>query len=78
VAHSREDRQGSGTRKKAGQQSGSTRPAERIGAMKRAPKKGTVEPKGTAAPGAAKKTRTGKAGYGRKVASKKPSTPRGR
>src|SRR5687768_3555495 len=46
----------------SGQQSGSKRPAMKTGAAKQAPKKGTVEPKGTARPGAARKSRPGKAG----------------
>jgi hypothetical protein len=41
----------------SGQQSGSTRPAVKTGAAKRAPKKGGHPPRGTRRPGAAKKTR---------------------
>jgi hypothetical protein len=46
-----------GRKRASGQQSGSTRPAVKTGAAKRAPKKGTVPAKGTARPGAAKKSR---------------------
>jgi hypothetical protein len=56
MAHSREDRQGSGTRNRVGQQTGSKRPAAKTGEAKAAPKKGTVEPKGTARAAAPKKT----------------------
>ena len=42
---------------KSGQQTGSKRPADRIGAEVRAPKKGYRPPKGTRRPGAPKKTR---------------------
>ena len=41
---------------KSGQQTGSKRPAARIGAEARAPKKGVKPPKGTRRPGAPKKT----------------------
>jgi hypothetical protein len=57
MAQSRENRQGTGARDNMGQQSGSKRPAAKTGAAKAAPKKGTVEPKGTAREAAPKKTR---------------------
>jgi len=57
MAQSRGDRAGRGAKGTSGQQSGSKRPAARTGAAKKAPKNGTVEPKGTKRPGAAKKTR---------------------
>src|SRR5687767_468046 len=78
VAQSRDDRAGRGARRTLGQETGSKRPADRIGAAGVAPKKRTVEPKGTKRPGAGKKTRPGKGVARRKVKSKKPSTPRGR
>ena len=57
MARSREDRQGRGAQNNVGQQTGSKRPAAKTGAAKAAPKKGTVEPKGTAREAAPKKTR---------------------
>ena len=59
-------------RKRSGQQSGSRRPADRIGGVKRAPKKGGVPPKGTARPGVAHKSRPGKTNVMRKSRSVKP------
>ena len=50
----------------------------KTGAAKKAPKKGTVEPKGTARKGVAKKAAPGKTGDTRRARSKKPSSPRGR
>jgi hypothetical protein len=78
MAQSRDDRAGRGARTKSRPQSGSKRPKAKVGAASPAPKKGTIEPKGTARPGAAAKSRPGKAGGARKAQSKKPSTPRGR
>lgn len=46
-----------GEKRRSGQQAGSRRPAVATGAAARAPKKGDVPPKGTARPGAARKTR---------------------
>lgn len=57
MAQSRGDRAGRGARDTSGQQSGSKRPAARLGAAKKAPKKGSVKPKGTRRPGAPKKMR---------------------
>ena len=46
-----------GQKRRSGQQSGSTRPAVKTGAAKRAPKRGDTPLKGTARPGASRKTR---------------------
>jgi hypothetical protein len=54
-----------------GQQSGSTRPAVKTGAAKKAPKKGEIPPKG-----GARKTRVGKDNTVRASRSKKPSKAR--
>ena len=62
----------SGEKRRSGQQSGSKRAAVRTGAAKRAPKKGDVPLKGTARPGASRKTRPAKAGGARKARSRKP------
>src|SRR5688500_1124621 len=70
MAEGRVDRAGRGTRRGVEQETGSKRPAPRVGAAKVAPKKRTVEPKGTARPGAAKKSRPGKSSSPRKVVSK--------
>jgi hypothetical protein len=78
MAQSREDRAGRGARRSVGQQSGSKRPAERIGAEKLAPKKRTVEPKGTARAGAGKKIRPGKGGAMKRASPMKPSARRRR
>ena len=60
-----------GAKRASGQQSGSTRPAVKTGAAKKAPKKGEVPPKGTKRPGTAAKSRPGKSGAARK-GGKKP------
>ena len=49
-----------GAKRKSGQQSGSRRPAVKTGAAKRAPKRGDAPLKGTARPGASRKTRPAK------------------
>jgi hypothetical protein len=67
----RGDEQGAGSRQ--GQQSGSKRPAARTGGVKAAPKKGTVEPKGTERPGVAPKSAPGKDGaFGAKGGKRHP------
>ncbi|MDQ4079450.1 MAG: hypothetical protein M3125_01720 [Gemmatimonadota bacterium] len=58
-------------RGRIGQQSGSKRPAPTTGAATMAPKKGTLEPKGTRRPGVARKMRPGKTGGGRPVRARK-------
>ena len=69
----RGDEQGRGGRQ--GQQSGSKRPSTRIGNVKTAPKKGTVEPKGTERHGVVPKSAPGK--DGQFVAKGGKSHPRG-
>jgi hypothetical protein len=61
-----------GEKRRSGQQSGSKRAAVRTGAAKRAPKRGDPPLKGTARPGASRKTRPAKAGGARKARSRKP------
>jgi hypothetical protein len=61
-----------GEKRRSGQQSGSKRPAVRTGTAKRAPKKGDQPPKGTARPGAARKTRPAKSRGVKKNRSRKP------
>jgi hypothetical protein len=61
-----------GEKRRSGQQSGSKRPAVRTGAAKRAPKKGDQPHKGTARPGAARKSRPTKTRGVRKIRSRKP------
>jgi hypothetical protein len=58
-------------RKQTGQQSGSKRPAPRVGAAAKAPKKGTVAPKGTRRVGVGRKTRAGKTGGTKPVRARK-------
>ena len=69
----RGDEQGEGGRQ--GQQTGSKRPAPRVGGTKAAPKKGTVEPKGTERSGVVPKSAPGK--DGQFVAKGGKSHPRG-
>ncbi len=63
-------RRKSAAKRASGQQSGSKRPAVKTGAAKRAPKRGDVPLKGTARPGASRKTRPAKSGG---VRARKPS-----
>lgn len=64
-------REGHGAREQTDQQSGSKRPAPTTGLAAKAPKKGTIAPKGTRRLAVGRKTRPGKTGGPRPVRSKK-------